>query len=97
MKRYSDEGKEAALKKLLPPTNMAFGYDFEVASMEREWLYAVETTPDVFYEFVLTGNEYRQASILHLVRLSCAGEPLINSAMPQQAWRARLCTTRSTT
>lgn len=41
--------------------DMTLGYDFRVATTEREWLYEVKATPGDLCEFELTDNEYRQA------------------------------------
>lgn len=41
--------------------DLTLGYDFRVATTEREWLYEVKATPGDLCEFELTDNEYRQA------------------------------------
>lgn len=41
--------------------DLTLGYDFKVATTEREWLYEVKATPGDLCEFELTDNEYRQA------------------------------------
>lgn len=41
--------------------DLTLGYDFKVATSERDWLYEVKATPGELCEFELTDNEYRQA------------------------------------
>jgi hypothetical protein len=41
--------------------DITLGYDFRIATTEREWFYEVKATPGDLCEFELTDNEYRQA------------------------------------
>lgn len=73
--------------------DLTLGYDFRVATTEREWLYEVKATPGDLCEFELTDNEYRQAvsaspdrsrRYLYAVVIALLGDELIEQLNPER-------------
>lgn len=62
-KNFNDSCWVSENRRSLFPENgdLTLGFDFRVATTEREWLYEVKATPGELCEFELTDNEYRQA------------------------------------
>ncbi|MGJ7575719.1 sacsin N-terminal ATP-binding-like domain-containing protein [Variovorax sp. RB2P76] len=62
-KNFNDSCWVSENRKSLFPEDgdLTLGYDFRVATTDREWLYEVKATPGDLCEFELTDNEYRQA------------------------------------
>lgn len=62
-KNFNDSCWVSENRRSLFPENgdLTLGYDFRVATTDRDWLYEVKATPGELCEFELTDNEYRQA------------------------------------